>query len=63
LRSVMEHETNCQKNNSGTDIANLVVQLKQLASRTNELEAKAGIYEQKLDQKTRTYERKLEEKN
>jgi len=62
LRSVMEHETNCQKNNSGTDIANLVVQLKQLASRTNELEAKAGIYEQKLDQKTRTYERKLEEK-
>jgi len=62
LRSVMEHETNCQKNIGETDIASLVVQLKQLASRTDELEAKAGIYEQKLDEKTRTYEKKLEEK-
>jgi len=63
LRNVMEHEAKCQKNNAEADIAILIVQLKQLASRTHELEAKSGVFEQKLDEKTKTYERKPEEKN
>jgi len=42
LKSIMEHEKKCQKNNSGTDISKFVLQLKQLESRTHKLEEKLG---------------------